>query len=79
VLQQLRGKGWSDADIADQLGAARETIYRWRMGQRHPENVRPVLQSLRQLLRRAGPPQRKGHAVAAHGVARGAPRVLLPR
>jgi hypothetical protein len=63
LLQQLRDKGWGDSDIGDALGVARVTVYRWRQGQR-PENTVMLSHSLRRLLRRAGPPRRKGSAGA---------------
>jgi hypothetical protein len=59
LLQRLRDRGWGDTAIGEALGVSRETIYRWRMGQRTPENALPVRDSLRRLLRRAGPPRRK--------------------
>jgi transcriptional regulator with XRE-family HTH domain len=62
LLEQLRAKGWSDEDIGDALGVSRITVYRWRRGQRNIERARPVIAALRQLLRRRGPPRRKGEA-----------------
>jgi hypothetical protein len=63
LLQQLRDKGWGDTAIGEALGVSYVTVYRWRMGQRSPENEKPVMEALRRLLRRKGPPIRKEPAV----------------
>jgi transcriptional regulator with XRE-family HTH domain len=59
LLQQLRVKGWGDSDVGDALGVDRVTIYRWRMGQRRPDAEKMVIDTLKRLLRRRGPPRRK--------------------
>ena len=59
LLQALRDKGWGDSAIGDALGVERVTVYRWRVGQRTPENERPVMAAISRLLKRAGPPKRK--------------------
>jgi transcriptional regulator with XRE-family HTH domain len=59
LLEQLRAKGWSDEDIGEALGVSRITVYRWRQGQRNIERAKPVIDSLRRLLRGTGPPRRK--------------------
>jgi hypothetical protein len=64
LLQQLRTKGWGDTAIAERLGLDRITVYRWRMGLNEPHSARPVIRMLRELLRRPGPPRRKGAAGA---------------
>ena len=74
LLEQLRVKGWGDSAIADALGMDRVTVYRWRMGLTAPQSERPVMDSLRRLLRRRGPPRRKDLA----GVAPARYRSLLP-
>ena len=59
LLQALRDKGWGDSAIGYALGVDRVTVYRWRAGQRTPENERPVMEAISRLLKRAGPPKRK--------------------
>ena len=59
LLQQLRNKGWSDSDIAEELGTDRATAYRWRLGISVPQNEKRVYDDLRRLLRRQGPPGRR--------------------
>jgi hypothetical protein len=59
LIRQLREKGWGDSDLGDAFGVDRVTIYRWRMGERKPEAEKMVIDSLRRLLRRAGPPRRR--------------------
>jgi hypothetical protein len=62
LLQQLRDKGWGDTAIGERLGVDRISVYRWRMGISMPHSTRPVIRMLRELLRRPGPPRRKGVA-----------------
>jgi hypothetical protein len=56
LLQQLRGKGWGDTDIGEELEVDRATVYRWRAGISVPQNEKAVYDALRRLLRRQGPP-----------------------
>jgi hypothetical protein len=77
VLQELRELGWGDTAVGRELGVSRETVYRWRTGQRTPENERPVLEALRRLLRharRVGPARRKD--LAGTSPARSTPLAL---
>ena len=58
-LRDLREKGWTSAAIADELGVTDITVYRWKSGRRSPENAKPVMVVLDQLLKRKRIPKRK--------------------
>ena len=65
LLNQLRDKGWSDAQIGRELGVTRIAVYRWRVQGIIPATEISVVENLRLLLRRVGPPgrpRRKGEA-----------------
>ena len=57
VLEELRGKGWSVSQIADAMDTHRATVYRWLQGW-CPGQERAVVQALKRLLHRRGPPRR---------------------
>jgi hypothetical protein len=58
LLNQLREKGWSDAQIGRELGVSRIAVWRWRVQGGVPIIELSVEESLRRLLRRVGPPGR---------------------
>ena len=65
LLNQLRDKGWSDAQIGREIGVTRIAVYRWRVQGVIPATELSVEEALRRLLRRVGPPGRprqKGEA-----------------
>jgi hypothetical protein len=65
LLQQLRDKGWGDSALAEALGIDRATVFRWRTGGSFPSREKEIYDTLRRLLRRAGPPPRKDVAGAS--------------
>jgi hypothetical protein len=58
LLNQLREKGWSDAHVGQAIGVTRIAVYRWRVQGVIPATELSVVEVLRRLLRRAGPPGR---------------------
>ena len=58
-LKELNEKGWTSSAISDELGVTNVTVYRWQSGDRYPENVKPILIVLDQLMRRKNIPKRR--------------------
>ena len=59
LIAQLREKGWTMAAIADELGVASDTVYRWKDGSRSPTNAVAVVSVLNGLLQRRRIPKRQ--------------------
>ena len=59
LIAQLMASGWTGAAIADELGAAANTVSRWHLGTRYPANAQAVALALEQLLQRKRIPKRK--------------------
>ena len=64
-LEQLIGRGWTKAVLADAVGVHQVTIRRWQLGTRAPENAKMVLLGLEQLLRRRRVPKKRRYAPGA--------------
>ncbi len=58
MLGELRGKGWTLAALADELGVYWTAIYKWQAGETYPRNAKPVLLALRGLTKRRRVPKR---------------------
>jgi transcriptional regulator with XRE-family HTH domain len=58
LIQELNAKGWTVASIARGVEVSKNTIHRWRSGQRHPENAFGVVLALQQLLDQPVPRRR---------------------
>lgn len=58
-LKELNDKGWTSSAIADELGVTNVAVYRWQSGDRYPENIKPILIVLDQLMRRKNIPKRR--------------------
>ena len=58
-IADLEGKGWTLAAIADEVGATYNAVQKWKAGDRHPANAKPVLQSLDTLYKRKRVPKRR--------------------
>ena len=58
-ITTLIGSGWTLAAIADELDIHYSTLARWRAGQRHPENAKPVLMALDSLADKMPPKKRR--------------------
>jgi transcriptional regulator with XRE-family HTH domain len=50
LIEELNAKGWTIASIARGVGVSRNTIHRWRAGQRYPENAFGVALALERLV-----------------------------
>ena len=61
-IRALRGKGWTLASMADELGVSRRGIAAWQSGERYPENVKGVLTLLDQLAKRKRIPKQRRYA-----------------
>jgi lambda repressor-like predicted transcriptional regulator len=61
-LAELKGKGWTLANIARELELSPVTVESWNTGIRSPANLQPVLASLDQLLKRRRIPKKKIYA-----------------
>ena len=61
-LSELRGKGWTVAAIADELGVRATTVHRWVSGDRYPDNSKPVLIVMDGLLQRNRIPKQRRYA-----------------
>jgi hypothetical protein len=59
LIVELRGKGWTVAAIADELGVDYYTIYKWQKGIHAPANPRAVQRVLGELLKQRRIPKRK--------------------
>jgi transcriptional regulator with XRE-family HTH domain len=58
LIEDLNAKGWTITSIARGVGVSKNTIHRWRSGQRHPENAFGVVLALQQLLDQPVPQRR---------------------
>ncbi len=58
-IAQLQAKGWTLAAIADEIGMARNTVEKWKAGDRNPRGQKMVLASLESLLRRKRIPKKR--------------------
>ena len=59
MITELRGKGWTVAALADELGVDYDTVGRWQRGTRSPANAVGVRVVLGQLLKRQRIPKRR--------------------
>jgi Homeodomain-like domain len=59
IIEQLRDKGWEDADIGEVMGVDRSTVYYWRTKHRTPQAEPVIKDALLRLLKRVGPPRRQ--------------------
>ena len=59
LLAELRGKGWTLAAIADELGLTRNAVDAWRSGTRFPSNAVAVKRELVRLSRRKRIPKKR--------------------
>ncbi len=59
LIEDLEGRGWSDAALSEELHVAQNTIYRWKSGNRYPSNPELYAEKLRQLLTRKRVPKRR--------------------
>ena len=59
MLADLKGKGWSLAAIAVEMGIAYNTAQKWKAGDRYPSNAKAVLQVLGSLLKCRRIPKRR--------------------
>lgn len=57
----LEQKGWTLAAIADELGVSYNAVQKWKAGDRHPTNIKPVLTVLDVLSKRRRIPKRRRH------------------
>jgi hypothetical protein len=58
-LSELQEKGWTLANIARELGQATVTVESWKAGKRSPANLKSVITSLGELLKRKRIPKKK--------------------
>lgn len=58
-IEQLQEKGWTLAAIADELGVTVNAVEKWKAGDRHPSNVKPILESLERLTKRKRIPKQR--------------------
>ena len=58
-LTNLRDKGWTLAAIADELGVTINAVEKWKAGDRHASNVKPILESLERLTKRKRVPKQR--------------------
>ncbi len=58
-IAELEGKGWTLAAIARELGAAYNTVQKWKAGDRQPSNYQLVLEKLEELCRRKRVPKKR--------------------
>ena len=59
LLGQLRAQKWTDAAIADEIGAQRQTVAEWRRGKFYPRYSKAIKIALRSLLLRDPPKGRR--------------------
>lgn len=59
LIAKLRGKGWTQAAIADELGVDSDSVYRWEVGLRSPANAVGVVTVLRGLVQKKRIPKRR--------------------
>lgn len=52
LVDALRARRWSDAEIGEEVGVSGATVWRWRQGQRRVQSPRMVVRALEELLRR---------------------------
>ena len=58
-LADLRGKGWTLAAIADEVGVTWRTMKRWETGETSPDTPKPILATLNALLARKRIPKKR--------------------
>lgn len=61
-IQELQGKGWTLAAIADEVGVSWVTASRWRSAEQYPENAKAVLIALVSLLKRKRIPKKRRYS-----------------
>ena len=59
AIDRVQAKGWTLAALADEMGVARLTVYRWKLGEAYPRNAVAVLLMLRGLEGRKEVPKRR--------------------
>jgi transcriptional regulator with XRE-family HTH domain len=59
VLAILKGRGWTTAALADELGVHRDSVWSWETGRYSPENPKLVMIALERLLQRRRIPKRR--------------------
>lgn len=70
-LADLEAKGWTLAAIADALGVTYNAAQKWKAGDRHPSNLKSVLEHLERLQHSPRiPKQRRYPQGRAHGTER---------
>ena len=52
LLEELRARRWSDADIGREIGVTYVAVWRWRKGKQHPPMEKLVKRALMELLER---------------------------
>jgi hypothetical protein len=58
LIEVLNTRGWTIASVARGVGVSKNTVQRWRTGQRRPENAFGVVLALQQLLDQPVPKRR---------------------
>ena len=66
-IEELQAKGWTLAALSDELDVHHMTVRRWQTGDRFPENVKPVMMALDQLLKRKRVPKQRRYAPGSRG------------
>ncbi len=59
AIEGLRAKSWTVKQIAEAIGHTWQTVERWKLGTQGPANPTLVLQALKRLQGRSGPPARR--------------------
>jgi len=67
-LAELEAKGWTLAALADELGVTRNAVEKWKAGDRHPTNAKPVLALLNRLVTKRRIPKRRRYAKGSRQV-----------
>ena len=65
LLSQLRGKGWTLASVADEIGLPANTVRKWASGgvtTRYPANAPLVKAGLERLMERKRIPKRRRYS-----------------
>jgi len=60
LLHDLKGKGWTNASIADEIGVTINAVEKWQSGDRNPSSSRLIL--LNQLTKRNRIPKKRRYA-----------------
>ena len=58
-LKALEEKGWTQAAIADELGLTVNAVFKWKVGDRTPNNMKSIVAHLDSLLKKRRVPKQR--------------------